>query len=572
MFRFHSARAWTARFMILAALFGLTCGPKRDPGDVQGVRFVDVTVQAGVGFRHVHGGSGQKYFVETMGAGCAFFDCDGDGDLDLYAVNGAPLPEFVGNETLTNRLYRNNGDGTFTDVTERAAVGDTGYGTGCAIGDYDNDGDLDLYVTNYGPNLLYRNNGDGTFTDVTERAAVGDSYWGAGCAFLDYDNDGDLDLYVANYLDYSLDDPRIDLIPYIVDYRGARASDLKTYPHPHNFNGAPDRLYRNDGDGTFTDVADAAGVANTEGKSLGVVVTDYDDDGDPDLYVANDMVGNFLYRNNGDGTFTDVGLISGVSYNENGQEEGGMGVDAGDYDNDGWMDLIVTNFQHETYTLYRNNGNGTFTDVSFASSTGRVTRPYLGWGVGFFDYNNDGHSDLFAANGHVQDNIERLDGSTSYPQRNLLFHNNGDGTFADASLKSGDGMRLVKASRGTAFGDYDNDGDVDLFVLNANERADLLRNDGGNRNNYLTVRTVGTVSNRDGIGARIKVVSGRLKQVKEVRSGSSYLSQNDLRVHFGLGIRSTVDTLMIRWPSGTVQVLTDIPVNRVWTVTEQAGP
>ncbi len=572
MFRFHSARTWTARFMILVALFGLTCGPKRDPGDAQGVRFVDITVQAGVGFRHVHGGSGQKYFVETMGAGCAFFDYDGDGDLDLYAVNGAPLPEFVGNETPTNKLYRNNGDGTFTDVTERAAVGDTGYGTGCATGDYDNDGDLDLYVTNYGPNLLYRNNGDGTFTDVTERAAVGDSHWGAGCAFLDYDNDGDLDLYVANYLDYSLDDPRIDLIPYIVDYHGTRASDLKTYPHPHNFNDAPDRLYRNNGDETFTDVADVAGVANTAGKSLGVVVTDYDDDGDPDLYVANDMVGNFLYRNNGDGTFTDVGLISGVGYNENGQEEGGMGVDAGDYDNDGWMDLIVTNFQHETYTLYRNNGDGTFTDVSFASGTGRVTRPYLGWGVGFFDYNNDGHSDLFAANGHVQDNIERLDGSTSYPQRNLLFHNNGDGTFADASLKSGDGMRLVKSSRGTAFGDYDNDGDVDLFVLNSNERADLLRNDGGNRNNYLTVRTVGTVSNRDGIGARVKVVSGRLRQMKEVRSGSSYLSQNDLRVHFGLGSCSTVDTLMIRWPSGTVQVLTDIPVNRVWTVTEQAGP
>ena len=572
MFWFQSARGWAARFMIFVALFGLTCGPKRAPGDALGVRFVDVTVQAGVEFHHVHGGSGQKYFVETMGAGCAFFDCDSDGDLDLYAVNGAPLPEFVGNETPTNRLYRNNGDGTFTDVTKRAAVGDTGYGTGCATGDYDNDGDLDLYVTNYGPNLLYRNNGDGTFTDVTEHAAVGDSHWGSGCSFLDYDNDGDLDLYVANYLDYSLDDPRIDLIPYIVDYHGTRPSDLKTYPHPHNFNGAPDRLYRNNGDGTFTDVADAAGVANFEGKSLGVVVTDYDDDGDPDLYVANDMVGNFLYRNNGDGTFTDVGLISGVGYNENGQEEGGMGVAAGDYDNDGWMDLIVTNFQHETYTLYRNNGDGTFTDVSFASGTGRVTRPYLGWGVGFFDYNNDGYSDLFAANGHVQDNIEKLDGSTSYPQRNLLFCNNGDGTFADASLKSGDGMRLVKASRGTAFGDYDNDGDVDLFVLNSNERADLLRNDGGNQNNYLTVRTVGTVSNRDGIGARVRVVSGRLRQVKEVRSGSSYLSQNDLRVHFGLGSRSTVDTLMIRWPSGTVQVLKNIPVNRVWTVTEQTGP
>ena len=570
---FPSGRIWTALFVIVSMVGPIgSCDQKQDAGGEQGVQFVDVTAQANVGFRHVHGGSGRKYFVETMGAGCGFFDYDNDGDLDLYAVNGAALPGFAGDVTPTNRLYRNNGDGTFTDVTERAGVGDTGYGKGCVAGDIDNDGDLDLYVANYGPNLLYRNNGDGTFTDVTERAGVGDSHWGAGCAFLDYDNDGDLDLYAANYLDYSLDDPRIDLIPYIVDYQGAPVTDLKTYPHPHNFNGVPDRLYRNNGDGTFTDVADAAGVANAEGKSLGVVVIDYDDDGDPDLYVANDMVGNFLYRNEGDGTFAEVGLISGVAYDENGQEEGGMGVDAGDYDNDGRMDLIVTNFQHETYTLYHNNGDGTFSDVSFASDTGRVTRPYLGWGVGFFDYDNDGYGDLFAANGHVQDNIERLDRSTSYPQRNLLFHNNGEGTFADASLKSGDGMRLVKASRGTAFGDYDNDGDVDLFVLNANERSDLLRNDGGNRNNHLTVRTVGTVSNRDGIGARVRVVSGRLRQVKEVRSGSSYLSQNDLRVHFGLGRRSTVDTLEIRWPSGVVQVLKDVPVNQFLTVTEQVNP
>ena len=340
-------------------------------------------------------------------------------------------------------------------------------------------------------------------------------------------------------------------------------------PEVSDFKGVPDLLYRNNGDGTFTDVADAAGVANTEGKCLGVVVTDYDNDGDPDVYLANDMVENFLYRNNGDGTFTDVGLIAGVGHDENGREEGGMGVDAGDYDNDGLMDLNVTNFQHETYTLYHNNGNGTFTDVSFASGTGRVTRPYLGWGVGFFDYDNDGYVDLFMANGHVQDNIEQLDGSTSYPQRNLLFHNNGDLTFTNASLTSGEGLHNMKASRGTAFGDYDNDGDVDLFVLNSNDRADLLRNEGGNRNFYLIVRLVGTESNRNGIGAKVRVVSGTLRQIKEVRSGSSYLSQNDLRAHFGLGDRSMVDTLEVRWPSGRVQVVKDVRVNQIFTVIEQ---
>ena len=540
------------------------------------VQFVNVTESAGVPFRHIHGGIGKRYFIETMGPGCAFLDYDGDGNLDIYALNGHDLSGASG-PRATNILYRNNGDGTFTDVTERAGVGDTGYGVGIAAADYDNDEDTDLYITNYGPNILYRNNGNGTFTEVTEKAGVGDEKWGVGCAFLDYDGDGYLDLYVANYVDFSLEHPGKFLMPYMVQSgEGITREDITGYPHPDNFEGVSDVLYRNNGDGTFTDVTQQASVLHPSGKGMGMVCGDYDNDGDVDIFVGNDQTPNFLYRNNGEGTFTEVALVAGVAYNEDGELESSMGADFGDYDNDGYLDLIAPNFQNEPSTLYHNDRTGFFSDVSFLSGIGMATLPFVGWGTGFFDYDNDGYLDIFIAMGHVLDNAALYDPNTSYPQRNFLFRNNGlnaEGycTFTDVSSEVGEGLSLIKPSRGVAFGDYDNDGDVDLFIQNCNEVATLLRNDGGNRSHYLTVKTVGTKSNRDGIGARIRIVSGDRSQIREVKAGSSLYSQNDLRVAFGLGDRTTVDLLEIRWPSGLVETIKDIPSDQFLTVVEGIG-
>ena len=393
------------------------------------VQFTDVTAQAGISFRHVNGATGKRYFIETMGPGCAFLDYNDDGYLDIYMVNGHDLAG-TSLAKATNILYRNNGDGTFADVAQKAGVGDAGYGMGVVAADYDNDGDIDLYITNYGPNVLYRNDGDGGFTDVTQKAGVGNDRWGVGCAFLDYDRDGYLDLYVANYVDFSLEHPRETLIPYLPVGAGQGAmADVTAYPHPDGFNGAADVLYRNRGDGTFADVTRKAGVYNPEGKGMGMACGDYDNDGDVDLYVANDLTPNFLYRNNGDGTFTDVALLTGVAYSEDGKAESSMGVDFGDYDRDGYMDLIVPNFQGEATRLYRNTGDGFFADESATSGIGAATRAYVGWGVGFLDYDNDGELDLFIAAGHVLDNVKLFDTSTSYPQRNFLFRNSGPGTM-----------------------------------------------------------------------------------------------------------------------------------------------
>ena len=543
--------------------------------------FTEVGNQAGLTFRHVHGGTGRRYYIETMGPGIAFLDYDGDGNLDIYAVNGQytegdrsapPTPQSPVSslQPLTNVLYRNNGDGTFVDVTQEAGVGDTGYGVGVTAADYDNDGDLDIYVTNYGPNVLYRNNGDGTFVDVTREAGVRDPRWGVGCAFLDYDGDGYLDLYVANYVDFSLEVRAEALTPYMAP-GGRIRKDVTAYPHPDNFRGASDVLYRNNGDGTFVDVTREADVFNPAGKGMGMACGDYDNDGDVDIYVANDRTPNFLYRNNGDGTFVDVALMAGVGYNEDGKTESSMGVDFGDYDNDGQLDLIVPNFQGETCTLYRNEGYGAFGDVSISSGIGAPTRPYVGWGAGFLDYDNDGDLDLFIATGHVLDNVELFDASTSYPQRNFLFRNEGpDGRYAftDISAQAGPGLALVKPSRGTAFGDYDRDGDVDILVINCNDSISLLRNDGNDLGHWLQVRTVGTRSNRDGIGARITVTAGDRVQIREIKSGSSLYSQSDLWAHFGLGDRTRVDRMEIRWPSGMRQVMEDVAVDQVVTVYE----
>jgi hypothetical protein len=589
------------------------------------VQFVDVTTAAGITFHHKNGAKGEKHPPETMGSGVAFLDYDNDGWPDLYFVNSAG----------PGALYHNRRDGTFEETTERAGVANSGYGMGCAAADYDNDGDTDLYITCYGPNILYRNNGDGTFTDVTDEAGVGNPGLSTGAAFADYDRDGDLDLYVANYIEYrpELNQPCL------------RAKKVRVYCGPEAFDPQPDVFYRNNGDGTFTDITKAVGLLPYASKELGAVFCDYDNDGDSDLYVAGDRTPNLLYRNDR-GRFTEVGVSSGVAYNEEGKALAGMGVAAGDYDNDGLFDFFVTNYQWETNSLYRNMGNGFFVDVTFPTGLGVPSLAFLAWGAIFFDYDNDGDRDLFVANGHLDDNVELFD-TVTYPQQSQLFRNEEKGRFVDVTNVAGPGLASKWVSRGAAVGDYDNDGDLDIVVSNNNQRALLLRNDGegggsiaprppqsppvpvygdsprqrgqgtgtapasggrgrgqpppagagadekAHQNHWLAIKLVGVglqkpsdpgpkltttptsrhqaFSNRDGIGARIKVVVGSLTQVDEVRSGSSYLSQNDTRVFFGLGTKKRADLVEIRWPGGIVQRLQAVEGDRILTVYEPHG-
>ena len=467
------------------------------------VQYLDVTEEAGIKFKHVNGWTGKRYFVETMGPGVGFFDYDNDGYLDIYFVNGAELPGVtydvgeVAETSPTNVLYRNAGDGTFINVTQQTGVGDTGYGVGCCMGDYDNDGYNDLYVTNFNANVLYHNNGDGTFVDVTDKAGVGGgNKWSAGCAFLDYDSDGDLDLYVVNFVSFDLE---------VEKDRKYLIKGITVYAAPEEFDGLSDTLYRNNGDKTFTDVTRKAGTFNPDGKGLGVVCGDYDNDGDVDIFVANDATINFLYRNDGvktqqsdtdnDVIFTDVALFAGVGFSEDGVAENGMGTNMGDYDNDGFLDIVVNNFQRQTSSIYHNEGNGFFLEVSYACGVGEKTLNYLSWGTAFFDYDNDGHEDLFIANGHVHDNVELFDDNTTAAQQNLLLKNNGDGTFADVTQKAGPGLQIKQVSRGAAFGDYDNDGDIDILVANSNQPPSLLVNKGGNQKNWLMFKTIGTANN-----------------------------------------------------------------------------
>ena len=523
------------------------------------IQFVDVTQEAGIHWKHVDGRSGQKYFMETLGSGAAFFDYDTDGDPDLYFVNGAPLPGYVSPEIPTNCLYRNNGDGTFTDVTEKAGVGDTGYGHGCAVGDYNNDGELDLYVTNYGVNRLYRNNGDGTFTETAESAGVTEPRWSTGCAFADYDRDGNLDLYVVNYIVFDIDEN---------PWCGFKEKGIRAYCEPDNFTAQSDTLYRNNGDGTFTDVTKTAGIYNTTGKGLGVVWGDYNNDGTPDIYVANDSTENLFYHNNGNGTFEEVGFMVGVALSEDGVAENGMGTAFGDWNNDGWLDLTVTNYAQQTNTLYHNDADGFFTDATITTKTAQLTYPYLGWATAFIDYDNDGYQDLFVANGHLHENLAELGQEGTYGQRNLLFRNNANGTFTEVSETLGPGMKLEDVSRGATFADYDLDGDIDIVVTNSNTTPRLLRNDGGNRRNYLQIRLTATNGSTDAIGARVKITTGTLTQTREVRSGDGYLSQQDLILHFGIGDHEQVDSIEVLWQRGTKQLLESVRANQVLSLEE----
>lgn len=519
------------------------------------IQFIDVTQEAGIHWKHVDGRSGQKYFMETLGSGAAFFDYDADGDPDLYFVNGAPLPGYVSQEIPTNCLYQNNGDGTFTDVTEKAGVGDTGYGHGCAVGDYNNDGKLDLYVTNYGTNRLYRNNGDGTFTEVAASAGVTEPRWSTSCAFADYDRDGNLDLYVVNYIVFDIDEN---------PWCGFKEKGIRAYCEPDNFIAQSDTLYRNNGDGTFTDVTKTAGIYNTTGKGLGVVWGDYNNDGTPDIYVANDSTENFFYHNNGDGTFEEVGFMVGVALSEDGVAENGMGTAFGDWNNDGWLDLTVTNYAEQTNTLYHNDADGFFTDATATTKTAQLTYPYLGWATAFIDYDNDGYQDLFVANGHLHENLAELGQEGTYGQRNLLFrNNNANGTFTEVSETLGVGMKLTDVSRGATFADYDLDGDIDIVVTNSNTTPRLLRNDGGNGKNWLQIRLTATHGSPDAIGARVKIRTGKLTQTREVRSGDGYLSQQDLALHFGIGDYKQVDSIEVQWQSGTKQLIGGASANQV---------
>jgi hypothetical protein len=537
-----SAPAWTIN------------GPATD------MHFTDITDKAGIKFTHVSSPE-KKYIVESMSGGVALLDYDNDGYLDLYLVNSLTVDMVKSKQKTRSLLYHNNGNGTFTDVTDKTGVGDIGWGMGVAIGDYNNDGFTDIYVTCLGPNHLLRNNGKGAFTDATQKAGVDDPRWSTGAAFVDYDNDGKLDLFVSNYVDFDVNN--------LPEFGKGRTCQFKGVPvqcGPRGLKGAGDSLYHNNGDGTFTDVSKKAGVADADGYyGLGVIASDLDDDGLVDIFVANDSTPNFLYHNNGDGTFKDIGFPSGTAVNENGSEQGSMGVTLGDYDHDGKLDLFITNFDDDYNTLYHNDGKGSFTDVSYAAKVAAVSLPYVGWGTRFFDYDNDGWVDLLVVNGHVYPQLP------SYRQRNFVHHNNHDGTFTEVGAQLGAPFAEKRTGRGAAFGDIDNDGDVDVVINNLDGPPQVLRNDGGNASNSILIKTIGGKSNREGIGARVKVVSGDLIQIGEVYSGDSYLSQNDLRLHFGLETRTKVNLIEVHWPSGTIDKIADAGVNKIITIKEGQG-
>jgi enediyne biosynthesis protein E4 len=526
------------------------------------VRFSDVTAQAGITFKHISSPE-KRYIVESMSGGVAMFDYDNDGWLDIYFVNSLTMDLLKSAAKTSSELYRNNGNGTFTNVTNKAGVGDVGWGMGVCVGDYNNDGWDDLYVTCLGPDHLFKNNGDGTFTDVTKTARVSDPRWSTGAAFLDYDNDGNLDLFVSNYVDFDVNNLPSGERPCL--YRG-----IEVQCGPRGLRGAGDTLYHNNGDGTFTDVSVKAGVSDPNGYyGMGVVASDFDSDGFVDIFVANDATPNFLYKNKGDGTFKDIGFISGTAVNANGGEQACMGVTVGDYDHDGRFDIFATNFAQEYNVLYRGQEGNLFSDVS--NSSGFANQPYVSWGTKFFDYNNDGWVDLLVVNGHVYPQVDKANLDAGYRQRKLLYRNNRNGTFAEVAAESGEPLMEKRVGRGVAFGDVDNDGDVDVVVNDLDGPPSLLRNDGGNRMNSVLIKAVGQKSNRGGVGARVKVVSGDLSQIDEVRSGASYISHNDFRLHFGLENRTKIDLIEVRWPGGGVDKIEGVGVNKILVVKEGKG-
>jgi len=548
-------------------------------------QFTDVASKAGLtGAVNVSGAPRNKQFLlEEMGCGVALFDYDNDGWVDIFLVNGTAMDGVSRGRKPSSYLFRNNRDGTFTDVTAKAGLTYSGWGQACCVGDYDNDGWDDLFVSYWGRNVLYRNNGDGTFTDVSEKAAVSGSAgrWGAGCCFLDYDRDGLLDIFVANYVSFDPGKtPRPGESPY------CRYNDIPVPCGPQGLGGGTNALYRNRGDGTFEDVSERSGISIPRGLpspvfvgqnwrptgsyGMGAAAADFDNDGWPDIYVAGDSAPSLLYRNNRNGTFTEIAVPAGCAFDENGVAMSGMGVGVGDYNGDGWLDIVRTNFSDQVTTLYRNNGDGTFADASLAAGLG-VNRKYLGFGAGFVDFDNDGWKDIFLANGHVYAQLDGRKLHVTYKQPKVLYRNLRNGRFEDVSAKAGPGITAPQASRGCAFGDIDNDGDIDAVVNNIDGPPSLLRNDGGNRNNWLTVKCRGTRSNRSAIGARVKVVVGGRVQIDEVMSGSSYYSHNDLRLHFGLGQAGIADLVEVSWPSGLKESFPAVEADQLIHITETKG-
>jgi hypothetical protein len=554
------------RRSFLASLFAQTLNAQ--PASHRGFR--DVAQSAGVRFRNCASHTSQKYLPETMCGGVAMFDYDNDGWLDLFFVNGAALQDPMRPGALPdkhdprfwNRLYRNNRDGTFTDVTEKAGLQGFGYGMGVAVGDYNNDGFADLYVTALGGNALYRNNGDGTFSDVTPKAAVAGSGWSTGACFVDFDRDGLLDLVVARYLDWSF-----DRNPYC----GEKKPGYRSYCHPDQFNPIAPLVFRNNGDGTFSDVSLKSGLGKTRGKALGIAINDFDQDGWPDLVIANDSFPQQLFRNNRDGTFSEVALDLGLAYDDDGRAFAGMGVDFADYDNDGWPDIFINSLPNQRYALYRNRGGKSFDYMSGASGLSATSLPHSGWGAKFIDYDNDGWKDLFVAQGHVMDNIELTQPGMHFRENLLLLHNERR-RFADVSKQAGPAFQIPFAARGAAFGDFNNDGSVDIAVNCNDGPAVVLMNQGRPGHHWLILKLAGTKSNRDGIGARVRVTSeSGLTQYAFVSTAASYLSASDRRVHFGLGTDRGIKELRVDWPSGATQRLNNVLADQTLAVTEPSA-
>jgi len=544
------------------------------PAQNLGVTFLNVARESKLNAKTIFGGEHKnEYLLETTGCGVAFYDYDNDGWLDIFLVNGTRLEGFPSGQEPTNHLFKNNRDGTFTDVTAKAGLAHSGWGQGVCIGDYDNDGFDDLFVTYFGKNVLYHNNGNGTFTDVSEKAGVAGNgkRWNTGCAFVDYDRDGRLDLFVANYIDMDLRTaPVPESGPCL--YKGVMVAC-----GPPGLMGGKNILYHNNGDGTFTDVSEKSGILKANGTyGLGVLTADLDNDGWPDIYVANDSTASALYQNKKNGTFSDIALEAGCALSADGKPQAGMGISAADYDLDGNLDLVKTNFAGDTPSLYHNLGGANFEDTTFQGGLGKHTQ-YLGWGCGFFDMDNDGWADILICNGHVYPEVEQLKTEAGYPQRKLLYKNLRNGRLDDVSYDAGPGISTPVAARGCAFGDFDNDGDLDVVVNTVNDFPQLLRCDSTTGNNWIKIKVIGTKSNRSGIGARIKCIThlpgekALHPQIDEVHSGGGYFSQNDLRVHFGIGKAEKVELLEVRWPSGAVETLRDIQPNQVIFVKEGEG-
>ncbi len=526
------------------------------------IQLRDVTRQTGITFVHTDGSSGRRYIVETVSSGLATIDFNGDGKIDILFLNGAPLP---GSPATTppprNALYRNDGGWKFTDVTQAAGLVDAGHHLGVCVGDYNNDGYPDIYLNNFGPNILYRNNGDGTFADVTREAGVAvGNHVGAGACFLDMDGDGDLDLFVANYVGFNFQNHQI-----------SHMSGFPAYVGPLQYPPTANVLFRNNGDGTFTDVSVASGVAALLGSGMGLIAADLDNDGDTDIIVGNDLRPNFVLQNDGAGKFKEVAAFLGLAYDSFGNVQGSMGVECADWNNDGWLDVYITPYQRQLATLYQSRLGVYFDDVARQTGAAAGTYPHVKWGVGMVDFDNDGHRDLFIACGHLIDNVEQFDSTTSYHARNIVLRNTGQGKFVNVSDQCGDGLLPKLSSRGAAFDDLDNDGDLDVVILNSRREPTILRNDSSRTNHWIQIQLRGTKSNRDGVGARVTVTAGDLNQIDEVHSGRSYQSDFGKRLHFGLGQRRAVEQVRVNWMGGATDIVRNVGVDRLITIVEGRG-